>query len=158
MKPFRFTLQALLTLRQREEQVAIEDYARALQARQQALAQLDAAEHELSLAWHEWHTALAEGCVAAQAAQRKEFCESVAERRNQRAAALAGANRAYNQALQKMLSTRRQRRAVETYFVHQRQRYDRELLREEQKTLDDLVKRGPTPALAWTMNPDTVWN
>ena len=50
MKPFRFTLQAVQTLRQRQEQKARECYARALLAHRQALGQLKQVEIELAQA------------------------------------------------------------------------------------------------------------
>jgi len=49
MKSFRFTLEAVRTLRQRQEQAAMEQYAQALLARQQAVAKLEALQHELTV-------------------------------------------------------------------------------------------------------------
>ena len=43
MKSFKFSLQALRTLRQREEQAALEEYTQSLMARERALSQLELA-------------------------------------------------------------------------------------------------------------------
>ena len=65
MKAFRFTLEAVRTLRQRQEQEAQEQYAQALLARQQALNRLDAVQRELNAGFAELRAQLAKGCAAA---------------------------------------------------------------------------------------------
>src|SRR6185436_18232796 len=54
MKKFQFKLQAVLTLRQREEQVALEGYSRALQSRQAAAERLAEIERDLSESRRQW--------------------------------------------------------------------------------------------------------
>jgi flagellar export protein FliJ len=56
MKPFRFTLETVLTLRAREEETAKETYAMALQERTRAAAALNEARTELEA----YHQALAD--------------------------------------------------------------------------------------------------
>lgn len=141
MKRFEFKLQAVLTLRQRAEQTALEKYSRALQHRQAAANRLEEAEMELSEARRQWLNALADGCPAARAAQMLTFCHAIEERKQQFEQTLTLAEVELNQASQKMLFARQQREAVETFLSRQRDRYDRALREEERKMIDDLVSR-----------------
>lgn len=158
MKRFEFKLQAVLTLRQRAEQVALEKYSRAIQHRQGAAMRLEEAEMELSQARRQWLNALADGCPAARAAQMLGFCQMLEGRKRQCEQTLTLADVELNQASQKMLLARQQREAVETFLARQRERYDRQLLDEERKLIDDLVNRRPPVSFA---NPSVVqrnWN
>ncbi len=51
MRKFHFTLQALNTLREREEQSALQAYSQALQAWEQARHKVAALQQELETAW-----------------------------------------------------------------------------------------------------------
>ena len=106
MKSFHFTLEALGTLRQRQEQKAMEQYAQSLIVRRQAVDGLEAVERELSACWQEWRNRLAGGCAAAEAAQAHAYQRSLAQRRNECALALETAERRVNAALQGMLAWR----------------------------------------------------
>src|SRR5437870_213287 len=83
MKRFECQLQAVLTVRQRTEQTALENYSRAMQHRQGAADRLAQTELELCEARREWLNALADGCPAARAAQMLEFCQLLEERKKQ---------------------------------------------------------------------------
>ena len=141
MKRFEFKLQAVLTLRQRAEQTALEKYSRAVHHRQAAATQLEETEMELSEARRQWLNALADGCPVARAAQMLAFCHSIEERKRQCEQTLTLADVELNQASQRMLLARQQREAVEHFLARQRNRHDRELRDEERKMIDDLVGR-----------------
>jgi len=143
MKRFEFKLQAVLTLRQRSEQAALEKYSRAIQHRQSAADKLMESEMELSEARRQWLHALADGCPAARAAQMLGFCHLLEERKRLCEQTLSLADVELNQASQRMLLARQEREAVETFLARQRQRHDRQLLEEERKWMDDLVNRRP---------------
>lgn len=141
MKRFEFKLQAVLTLRQRAEQAALEKYSRAIQNRQTAADGVAHCDMELSEGRRQWLNALADGCPAVRAAQMLGFCHLLEERKRQSEQALLLADIELNQASQKMLFARQQREAVEKFLERQRERYDRELRDEERKLIDDLVNR-----------------
>lgn len=141
MKRFEFKLQAVLTLRQRAEQTALEKYSRAIQHRQAAAMRFEQSEMELSDARRQWLNVLADGCPAARAAQMLDFCHAVEERKRQCEQTLGLADVELNQASQKMLYARQQREAAETFLARQRERYDRKVCEEDQKLIDDLVNR-----------------
>jgi flagellar export protein FliJ len=149
MKSFHFTLEALGTLRRRQEQKALDQYAQSLIARHQALDRLEAVEHELSVCWQELRKQLAGGCTAAEAAQAHAYQRSLVQRQNECTGALETAERRVNATLQSMLLTRQQREIVDKCFDKQKASHQREQARGEQKFLDDLAGRRGNSILAW---------
>jgi flagellar protein FliJ len=141
MKPFHFTLEAVRTLRQRQEQKAMEQYAQALVVRQQALARLDAIKEEINESFRELSSQLAKGCAAAKVAQANEYHRALGKRRDEAIQALGVAERRVNAGLQMMLAARQQREIVEKSREKQKAAYVREQFRAEQKLLDDLAGR-----------------
>src|SRR5687767_15896703 len=112
MKRFQFKLDAVLTLRQRAEQLALEKYSRAIQHRQACASRQSEAEMERSEGRRLWLNALADGCPAARAAQMLGYCHLLEERKKQNEQTLSLADVELNQASQKMLLARQQREAV----------------------------------------------
>jgi len=149
MKPFRFTLEAVSTLRQRQEQKAMDQYARTLIARRAAASGLEAVERELSGCWQEWRKQLAGGCAAAEAVQALAYQRSLAQRRDECVLALETAERRVNAAMKGMFLARQQREIVDKCFDKQKAHYQRELARGEQKFLDDLAGRRGNSIFAW---------
>ena len=149
MKAFHFTLEAVGTVRQRQEQKAMERYAQSLVLRQRALEALEAAERALHACWKEWRERLAGGCAAAEAAQAYAYQRSLVQRRDEGAQALQTAERRVNAALQGMLVARQEREVVDKCHDRQKARYRREQARGEQKFLDDLAGRRGSSILAW---------
>ena len=137
MKRFEFKLQAVLTLRQRAEQVALEKYSRAIQHRQSSAHKVAEAEIALSESRRQWLHALADGCPAVRASQMLEFCHSLEERKRQCEQTLHLADVELNQASQKMLGARQDREAVEIYLTRQRGQHGRQIIEEERKLNDE---------------------
>jgi flagellar FliJ protein len=158
MKRFEFKLQAVLTLRQRVEQIALEKYARAIQNRQVAADEVVASEMELSEARRLWLNALADGCPAVRAAQMLGFCHLLEERKKQCEVALNLADVELTQASQTMLLARQQREAVEKFLDRQRERYDRQIREDERKMIDDLVSRRPPVSFSGKAEAENLWN
>ncbi len=149
MKPFRFTLHALLTLRQRQEHAALEHYARALLDQQQARTQLDRVEQQLNRAWNELQSQLDRGCDAAVILQSRNHGAAIERRRFEAQNALDQAVLQVQRALVDTLNARRQREAVDTLREKQRFAHERECLRLEHKVLDEFASRRTSPVLAW---------
>jgi flagellar export protein FliJ len=149
MKPFHFTLEAVRTLRQRQEQAAMEQYAAALVVRQQSLDRLDAVQRELNAAWQELRVRITAGCAASQLAQANEYHGVLGKRRDECITSLGLAERRVNAAMQAMLAARRQREIVDKSCEKQKTRHQREQFREEQKILDDLAGRRNAFSLYW---------
>ena len=159
MKRFTFKLQAVLTLRQRAEQAALEKYARAIEHRQVCAANVSEAEMELSEARRHWLNALADGVPAVRAAQMLGHCHLLEERKRQCEQTLNLADMELNRSSHAMLRARQQREAVEMLLARQRDNYDRCVIEEERKMIDDLVNSRPSaPPAAGHPASDNVWN
>jgi flagellar export protein FliJ len=149
MKPFRFTLQALLLLRQRQERAATERYAAALLTRRKAGEALSAVEDEMSRASAEFAARAEAGAPAADLAKRQEHFRALETRHARAAQALEAAERAVTPALQQMLEARRQREVVEECREKQRERHQREIQRLDDKLQDEFALRRVATVLAW---------
>jgi flagellar export protein FliJ len=141
MKAFRFTLEAVRILRQRQEQEAMENCARALLARQQAADLLEAIEQRIGREDEQMRRLLAKGCPAVEAAQAQDHHTWLAKKRREGLAALELAERRLHVASQAMLVARQQREMVDVYREKQQAVYQRLEWREEQKILDEFAMR-----------------
>jgi flagellar export protein FliJ len=141
MKAFRFTLEAARTVRQRKENDALEEYARALAARQQIFSSLEAMNARLSDDWSRIRQLLTGGCNGAEAVQAHSFHRSLEARRNECVAALGQAERRVQSALQAMRAAHQQREIVDIYREKQYACHQRLEAREEQKILDEFAVR-----------------
>jgi flagellar export protein FliJ len=150
MKPFQFTLEAVRILRQRQEQLAMEQYARVLLSRQQAVQRLEAAERQIQTAMQEIRELTVRGCTASKAAHAQEYQRALEMHRTDCVRALELAERRANAGLNAMLQARREREIVDKFFDKQKARHLREQGRAEQKLLDDLASRRPASIFAWS--------
>ena len=149
MKAFRFTLEAVQTLRHRQEQQAMETYVHSLLARQQAADRLEAARGQILLNQQEINRLLAAGCAASRLAQAHLYERALEERQTDLILALTMAERRLQAAFQAMIAARQRRKIVEKLRAKQQARHQRDEWREEQKLLDDLASRRGRPILAW---------
>jgi len=138
MKKFRFSLQAVLTVRQRQEQAALEQFSRAVAARQQAIGRLSEAKQACHEAWALSRARTAAGAAAIHLAQLHDYCLSMEDFQKQCELAVAAAQEVADQKWQKLVLARQAREAVDKFLERQRERYGRELQREEQKMFDDI--------------------
>ncbi len=141
MKPFRFTLNAVRSLRERQEQQALDGYAKASLAHQQALSRMAIAQHDLEAAWTEARRKLAAGVPAPQIAQLQAYTRSVESRRKVCEESVAQSLCALNQAWQKFSTARQQREVMDRYHKTQKAQHDRLMQAEEFKMLDEIAAR-----------------
>lgn len=154
MKPFKFTLEAVRTLRSRQEKNALEHYGKAVQAREQALAFLWKIREEMDKIFQE-RLDLSDGAPASALAHLEQWTGEVAAREKECLKNIQLASLRVETTWQDLMIARQEREIVEKYLGRQRERYDRALDREEQKTLDELAGRqGALPALT----PAFAWN
>src|SRR2546423_15712262 len=112
MKKFQFTLQALLTLRERQEQLALQHYSQLLAAWEKAQKKANAAERDLEAAWSEMQEKTLTGCPAFELDQLQRYCRTVQERKQLcDEAALAARNKA-GEAFTKLVAARQARTVV----------------------------------------------
>lgn len=147
MKRFRFTLQALLVVRQREENAALERYAATLAAQRRAAEALESAEGTLATAAAHLRARLGGGLVAAELAQQQNHLRTLEWLRSRADTAHVAAGQAVEPALRDMLQARRQREVVDEFRRRQEQRHQREVFREENRFQDEVALRRSTPSL-----------
>lgn len=159
MKAFRFTLEAVRVVRQRQEETALEQYAQALLARQQAADRLQSAQEELKAAWRHQQDLLASGATAAQLQQIVGCSQFLENRAKALEKALQEAVLAEERRRQQYLAARQQREIVDKYREKQKAQYDLVTAREDQKTLDELaVRMASTENAASVKISDMLWN
>jgi flagellar export protein FliJ len=148
MRAFRFTLEAARTVRQRKENDALEEYARALAARQQVVSLLELIDTRIHADWAHIRRLLASGCSASQAAQAHSFHRSLETNRNECVASLGQAERRVQMASRVMLAAHQQREIVDIFREKQFACHQKAEAREEQKMLDEFAVRRPSLAQA----------
>jgi flagellar export protein FliJ len=156
MKAFRFTLEAVQTVRHRQEQQAMENYVRALLARRQALDHVESIREQIRRNQQELSLVLTTGGSAARAAQACQYERSLEKTLTERATTLALADRRVHATMQAMLLARQKLQAVETYRAKQKARHSRDETREEQKLLDDLASRRARSLFAWNPSAEAL--
>jgi len=143
MRRFRFSLQSVLTLRQRREQTALEHYGRAINARQQAVEALRVARADWETICRVRTTLLAAGTAAGDLARAQAYCRAMEETVAKCEQDVHRAQRGVEQSWEKLLEARRAREVVDKVGQRQREVYDREVQHEEQKALDEMAQRRP---------------
>jgi flagellar export protein FliJ len=83
MKRFHFSLQAVRTLRQRQEQMALERFTAAVQNREKAVNRLNTVTQQLHAGWSELKALLSKGATALQIAQIQAYCDSLTARKKE---------------------------------------------------------------------------
>jgi flagellar export protein FliJ len=141
MKRFRFTLQALLTVRQRTEQQALEEYAAVLLELRKTADQVKALHREHADWRRYWHDQVTQPQAAAELVRWQDCGRQIAARLQRAEAVHRSAQAQCRSALEKMLLARRDREAVETHWQRQRELFKRELGRLEQRDLDEIAQR-----------------
>ena len=158
MKPFRFTLQAARTLRQRQEHFALKEYAGALLAHHQALANLHFVQCKLEAAQTRARQQRTELISASELDQLHHYCAVVAEELKACDEVVTTSLRAVNRAFQRLSAARQQREVVDKYFENRKRDYDRQLQAEEQKRLDELAQLCRSAPDLFDLTPETGRN
>ena len=136
----------------------MQEYAEALLQRKLAMEKLAAIGREIAAAWTELRAEMAEGCAAARILRMQAYCTSLEVRRSDANVVLQAAERAVNQAMQRMLAARQQREVVDKFHAGERTRHEREVQRMEQKELDELALRCLPMASAGGATGDAIRN
>ena len=146
MQSFRFTLQAVRTLRLRQEQAALAHYLRAVQTHERDRDELRRTQLEQEAAWMRLRQGLPAGLSARQLSQLHAYSWTVEERRRAGATAEQLSLQLMNQAAQRLRLACRQREVVDKYYEKQKRTHDRRLQMAEQKLMDDLAHPDPASA------------
>ena len=149
MKAFRFTLEPLRVVRERQEHEAMEKYSQALLEVQQRKQALESVEREVQWVREEIKRRLVEGALTAYIVQQQLCSTHLETCRKKAAAAVVESEGKVKKAMQAVLAARRECEIVDKFLARQKAVYDRALTVEEQKVLDELASRRLDPALNW---------
>src|SRR5712691_87692 len=126
MKTFRFSLQALRLLRERQEQLVLQDYGKALQLWEQAHDQVDALQQQFQIACLEAQQKLIDGCCGSELAQLQAYCQALELRRRESELAARMARNKVSLAFTRLIAARQARAVVDKCFDKQKRRHDHE--------------------------------
>ncbi len=155
MKPFRFPLESLRTLRKHKEDMARRSYADALRACEVAKTLLEHANAELSAAWAGLRHQVTAGISGGELVRRCAWCQALERRSQERAGALEASRRGAALAWQGFMSATRERESLDRLHAKRLRAFNVGSQRYEQKGLDELaVQLGRAPLSQYTaLNP-----
>jgi flagellar FliJ protein len=156
MKAFRFSLQAILTLREEREQEAQRHYARRLRAAEAVDAELATVGRHLTALATEQQARLQTGLAASELERLGQYRSVLEERRVRLQQDLARARQAAELARGALVQATQARQALDNYRQKLHRLYDQTLARDEQKLLDELAGRRAALAGAWRSAPETL--
>ncbi|MGC8744153.1 MAG: flagellar export protein FliJ [Verrucomicrobiia bacterium] len=141
MKRFKFTLQALQTVRMREEQEKLESYSKCVDEYLNTVKLLEAAEKEMDECEKRLERFYRNGGMADELRFLELLKEAAAEKCKRRFDEVKLAQNAMEKALADWLEAKKALDAVEKFKQRQKARYDLEARRQEQKLLDEMKSR-----------------
>jgi flagellar export protein FliJ len=139
MKRFRFSLEAVQTIRERAAQDALENYARKLRARGAAETAVTQAEGALAGHLDEWRRAMSRGFSPADMLQNEHARTTLEARRDERIKELRDAASATVKAQAAFQLARQKSDVVERFHDRQRHEFNLGVLKDEQRLLDELA-------------------
>jgi flagellar export protein FliJ len=154
MKQFQFSLQALRTLRERQEQVALQQYSAALRALEEARNALAAVQQELEAAWNQMRQSTQTVCAALELNRIQAYCRTLDEKRAAGDRKVKAAQRQTRLVFARLLAARKARAVVDKFFEKQKGRHERERQRHEQHALDEMAHPAPAGGRQWSDESD----
>ena len=151
MKPFRFTLEPLRVVRERQEREAMERYGQSLMEVNRCKRALADIDQELLWLQEECKRYLLKGAVSAHIVQQQLYGTHLEACRKKALEAIEASEEKAKVAMQAMLQARQEREIVDKFREKQRIIYDRSITVEEQKLLDELAGRRTDLALSWKL-------
>lgn len=158
MKPFKYSLQAVRTLREQQEQTALHDYGRSLRATEQAAEKLASAQQALEAVWAELKSRFAHHGTAEDLARLQAYSQTVEKRRAECERAVQIANQKVRESFVKLVAARQAAAVLDKHFANQKRHHQHEQRRHEQKILDDLAGRRNLLRAAPPVRPAPAWN
>jgi len=142
MKKFRYSLEAVRTVREHRERAAIEEYGKAAMAHRQAMAVLAQEEQRLESVRSEIRARGVSGIAGRELAHLREGYQTLEVRRRQQEQVVASTLSALTRASENCTRARREREVVEKHFQQHRARHAQKERQEELKFLDELGTRS----------------
>jgi flagellar FliJ protein len=139
MKPFRFQLQPILSLKQQAEQTARERYAATLRACEEAAARLQHSSQELTECWTGLCQKLTSGVASGDLLRARAWCNVLELRVKERGADLEKARHAVDAVWQELMAATREREGLDRLREKRHDAYNRTAQAAGQKELDELA-------------------
>lgn len=139
MKKFRFSLEALKTVRESAASKALENYARAVHAQSEAEAAVTAADQALAHHLEQWRKRMSRGFSPAEIIGLGHSRMVLETRRNECAQALRDAAAKAQKALAEFQLAQQKSDVVERFHDRKRHEFNLTALKEEQHFLDELA-------------------
>lgn len=158
MKAFKFSLQALLTLREQQEQTALQAYGKALNAQERAASRLESARLELEEARHYFQNQLLEGCSSDELTQLHDWILNREQRCHDYEVAAEKAREEARQAFAKLLTARHATAVLMKLQEKQKREHQRRQRRREQHAIDEQAGRQNALALLLNQSRESLWN
>jgi flagellar export protein FliJ len=158
MKKFQFSLQALQTLRERQEQLALQEYGLALKALKEAQNQVIGFQRALEAVWVEMRECAMGSRAALELGRLQAYCQTVEQRTRVSEHAAKTAQSKVSQAYTKLITARQARAVVDKFFEKQHHRYDLERRRREQLAQDEMVNHQTALTALAGMTCEPLWN
>jgi flagellar export protein FliJ len=155
MKPFRFSLQPIRSLKVQVEERARERYAATLRACEEAAERVQKASEELTECWTALCQKLAAGVNSCELLRARAWCNVLELRVKERAAALENARHAVDAVWQELMTAAKERESLDRLHDRRRLVYNREAEAAEQKVLDELalqLSHSPVSARALSIS------
>lgn len=151
MKPFRFPLQAVLTLRLNQENKALENFAKALAVFEKVARQVRNLESEIDGVLGKRRDVLQRAAPAREVQQLQQVLRGLQQNLRAHQAELEKAKAVLDEKAQSLAATRQKREVVEKLEEKQMANYEARFARAEQKDLDEFatLKAVGTLALKW---------
>jgi flagellar export protein FliJ len=141
MKPFRFRLQAVLILREKEEATALENYAEAHRQQMRATGLLSEARESLLSAQLLRNKQVEGGCRIWDMNQHDGFVKGLGQRVREEELALARAKAKAERAFEQVLNSRQKREVITKCRDRDHAKHQLEQRAYEQKAQDELAAR-----------------
>jgi flagellar export protein FliJ len=139
MKPFRFSLQPILALKEQAEESARQRYATTLRACEDAATRLQKASVELTSCWTGLCEKLASGVNSGELLRARAWCNVLELRVKERAATLETARHAVDAVWQELMLATQERDGFDRLHDRRRAVHNRQAQAAEQKILDELA-------------------
>lgn len=158
MKPFKFTLQAVRAVREREEQGALREYVAALRQLEDTKRNLEAIDRQLADGWDELRRSMGQSASMREVSRLQDYCDMVLQRKRELESVLQSMRQKANRSFARYLAAHQACAVVERCYENQKGRYHRQRVKYEQKTLDDVAQRSLSLATLINQSRGTIWN
>ena len=145
-----------MTLREREEQIALQEYARSLRHLEEARRKLEHAQNELAQAQARVQQRFLSAGPAIQLAQMQEFCASMEKKSLECQYTVRVAQNKSQQAFTRLVAARQAKTVVTKYFETQKKRHQERRRKQEHAAVDDMV--NASGSALWSLKKATLWN